>query len=533
MVTVMRLRFPAGRYHATPWGAHVNEGQVEWPPSPWRLLRALLCTGFTKLGWPADEPPPLARRLIERLAPLAPSYVLPRVALAHTRHFVDAAGKRPLIFDAWAQVDEGEIEVVWPVELAPDERVELEALASMLGYLGRAESLVEASVASAPRGAINCHADADAAGPPGPRWQAHRVTAAMAPTAYADWRRARVAPIVEAHAVAPGKKLSAAGRKKLDRALDPYPADLVAALCAETGALQRHGWSVAPGSREVSYWRRADALSVTSTRRSSQARGEDMSRFPFALLALSTPSRGTSALPPLHRAFAQGRLLHRAIGSVVGRYFDGAAPLALCLLGRENGGPSTRNHGHAHLLHLDLGGHSRLDHALVWAPMGLDATAEDALRHLRRTYMKGGAGELHLAISAVGEAAELRRLTAPLGDALDRVLGPVGGAFRWQSATPFVAARLFKRRGKDSLEGQIRLECHRRDLPEPVEIEVAPRDGEDVSAFRHYVIGDDNRHRPPRPVRFALRLHFDEPVEGPLCLGYGAHAGLGRFEALR
>jgi CRISPR-associated protein Csb2 len=41
-VPTLRLRFPGGRYHATPWGHHVNEGQVEWPPSPWRLLRALM-----------------------------------------------------------------------------------------------------------------------------------------------------------------------------------------------------------------------------------------------------------------------------------------------------------------------------------------------------------------------------------------------------------------------------------------------------------------------------------------------------------
>jgi CRISPR-associated protein Csb2 len=49
------LRFPGGRYHATPWGTHVNEGQIEWPPSPWRLARALLAVGFTRLGW--DELP--------------------------------------------------------------------------------------------------------------------------------------------------------------------------------------------------------------------------------------------------------------------------------------------------------------------------------------------------------------------------------------------------------------------------------------------------------------------------------------------
>ena len=40
--SIIKLTFPAGRYHATPWGRHVNEGVPEWPPSPWRLLRALV-----------------------------------------------------------------------------------------------------------------------------------------------------------------------------------------------------------------------------------------------------------------------------------------------------------------------------------------------------------------------------------------------------------------------------------------------------------------------------------------------------------
>ena len=27
------IKFPAGRYHATPWGRNVNEGVVEWAVS--------------------------------------------------------------------------------------------------------------------------------------------------------------------------------------------------------------------------------------------------------------------------------------------------------------------------------------------------------------------------------------------------------------------------------------------------------------------------------------------------------------------
>ena len=42
------LRFSTGRFHATPWNRHVNEGVPEWPPSPWRILRSIIFNWKTK-----------------------------------------------------------------------------------------------------------------------------------------------------------------------------------------------------------------------------------------------------------------------------------------------------------------------------------------------------------------------------------------------------------------------------------------------------------------------------------------------------
>ena len=84
------FRFPAGgRYHATAWGSHANEGVPEWPPSPWRLLRAMIATARWKHGGPTSEDPPRLRPLIEALATAPPPrYVLPSAAAAHTRHYM-------------------------------------------------------------------------------------------------------------------------------------------------------------------------------------------------------------------------------------------------------------------------------------------------------------------------------------------------------------------------------------------------------------------------------------------------------------
>ena len=49
----IRFDFTANRYHATQWGRHVNEGVLEWPPSPWRILRAIVATWQTHTAGPA------------------------------------------------------------------------------------------------------------------------------------------------------------------------------------------------------------------------------------------------------------------------------------------------------------------------------------------------------------------------------------------------------------------------------------------------------------------------------------------------
>lgn len=53
------IRFLTGRAHLHPWQTHHSEGRVEWPPSQWRLLRALVAVagrGLTSLPYPDDVP---------------------------------------------------------------------------------------------------------------------------------------------------------------------------------------------------------------------------------------------------------------------------------------------------------------------------------------------------------------------------------------------------------------------------------------------------------------------------------------------
>lgn len=134
-MTAIEVEFTAGRYHANPWGRHVNEGAVEWPPSPWRFLRALLAV-WRQDGSLKEE---VVRRLMSKLA-AAPSFHLAPTTTGHLRHFVPHGEERRLMLDPFV-VCEQAIVLTWPgLDLMGEERQALDAMVDRLTYLGRAES---------------------------------------------------------------------------------------------------------------------------------------------------------------------------------------------------------------------------------------------------------------------------------------------------------------------------------------------------------------------------------------------------------
>lgn len=531
------FRFPGRRYHATPWGHHVNEGLIEWPPSPWRLLRALLAAGYTALHWNGDLPPDVARSLIEKLASVLPTYRLPPAIGTHSRHYMplgtlsEGREKTTLVFDTWAQVDDGELAVTWNVELTEEESLFLAELTARLGYLGRSESWVTARLAKAEESL-----------PPWPEcrpcgqekmpeqgWEQVSLLATESAKDYAHWREEAIAKATaKAEQTTPGKKPSQKAAQALKKAAMPYPIDLLACLQVQTSWLQGHGWSQPPGSRHVLYWRRADSLDTggpTSRRIKIDARPVEA-----MLLSMTTTPGNDHALPSVVRTLPQAELLHRALVSVSGK--DGVIPNKVLTGCDENGNPLKEPHRHAHLLPIDLDGDGHLDHILIWAPMGLDAAAQANVRAVRKTYTKGGIGTLRLALAGAGGLADMRRLSGRYGDGLREIIGTDEGAIEWQSATPIVPPRYLKKKGRNTLEGQIRDELAARGLPVPAVVRILdPHDNPNLLRQRHFI--RSRRFGPAAPIDcgFSIQLRFSEPVAGPICLGYGSHFGLGLFKS--
>ncbi|MDR3634053.1 MAG: type I-U CRISPR-associated protein Csb2 [Isosphaeraceae bacterium] len=528
----LRLRFPGGRYHATPWGHHVNEGQIEWPPSPWRLLRALVACGFSTQRW--REIPSVAVRLIEKLAGTLPSYRLPAASAAHSRHFMPIGSldkgreKTTLVFDTWANVGDDELLARWDCDLSEDETQELRQLAECLGYLGRSESWVEAELlADEPPASADFDAVPHREGTHlGPQWEQVLLMAAIPAQDYVAWQRATTEKILAEFPLPEGKKPSSKLLKDRAKAVAPYPQSLLDCLMKDTAWWKEHRWSQPPGSQRVVYWRRSDSLQVGVPQ---QTRPQDVKPVTTMLLALTTSSGSRSALPPCPRTLPQAELFHRAIVGRVGRGEEVHCPE---LTGRdEEGRPLRLRHRHAHTLPVDLDGDGHLDHLIVYAPMGLGEAAQRAIRTLRRTWTKGGVGELQLALAGSGSLETLRSLPDPLNRSIGELLGPSGGARVWVSATPFVPPRFLKRRGANTLLGQINAELASRGLPPVEQLDELPHNPATL-ALRHYV--RSRRHGgtpPPIDVGYALQLQFAEPIHGPITLGYSSHFGLGLFIA--
>lgn len=535
----VQLRFPGGRYHATPWGHHVNEGLIEWPPSPWRLLRALLATGYTKLGWPGEEPPHTARSLLEKLAGTLPAYRLPKVVGTHSRHYMPMARfkngreETSLVFDTWAQVNDGLLAIHWDVHLSTKEFELFRTLIQRLGYLGRSESWVEGELLSDdPNGASFDVQPADSSAHRGLGWEQISLLCPISAAEYAAWRAEVVQEAIMAipELNGNGKPLTAAQRRRrISEIESAHPTDIIGCLQIETGKLQELGWSQPPGSRRVLYWRRSDALETAAA--SPRVHSLKPKPVECMLLAMATASGNKHALPPVTRVLPQAELLHQALNAQASRFSGHSVVLSGCGIDRM---PLKAPHVHAHLFHLDLDRDGHLDHVLIWAPMGLDFEAQSAIRATRRTFAKNVAEPLRLALAASGSLTELAALPSPLGDGVRDLLGGHDRRARsWRSLTPFVPPRHLKKNGRNTLVGQIAAELQSRGLPAPEFVTVLDPHDQRAWRARHFIRRRRSGPQPPVDCGFMLELTFSDPIPGPLSLGYGSHFGLGLFTSYR
>jgi len=479
VTTTLELRFPFGRYHGTPWGRQVNEGAVDWPPAPWRLLRALVAV------WKQRAPELPADEVVKMLDALTdpPRFALPEAEEAHTRHYMPAMdhlrgvkASTDKVIDAFVAFGRGSaVYVDWDVTLPDELRHALEVLAQRLAYLGRAESACVGRLLP--------------------------VGSAMPEVSWLE-------PKLED----PGRSTQAAGvYKRVLAASSPLDME---SLIQRTVDARKYGSALPKGTRWVWY---ASAFSKSAgPRRTGSLRvlGEPAAQRPVALRW----SYWAPAAPPLTLAVALADALHRA---AVARFT--ARPRASegrSLLGRDSEGFVLEGHRHAHWLAFPRHRSGRhVDFVAVYASDGFDAEETVALCGLTELRSMVGTHPLRarLALEAVGSAAS----------AIPELAGP---SRIWESVTPYAPPRHPRPRQKfaEHVERHVRKDLASLGLPEPVGVLDLDPWGSWLD-FRRYRL--DERIGDARPAR-GVRLEFAEPVDGPIVLGALRHFGLGLFRPL-
>ena len=453
----LSFRFPAGRYHATPWGRNVNEADVAWPPEPWRLHRALIAAWWRKGDrerWTEEH----LADLIDALAGSLPVYRLPEGAIhAHTRHYMPIGTiekgreKTSLVFDAFVRLPErGTVVAAWrDVTLEDDLFAFATDLAAAVGYLGRAESWTECKALADWQDEPNC-GPVEAGFPGDPV----RLLAPLDPRMYGTERERLIESARERICAAAKKPPSP---KKLETevtkvfrsrrsGMDTLPERLVDALDLDTADYRDRGWSRPPAAREVVYARDAEAAAGVVSRASARRRGPgSRSKPPPTVARFLLAGRPR---PRVEETVRIGELMRLAALSQFGWRYDSAkgrkipkAPRQIS--GRDTDGNLLKDPAHVHAFWLpeDADSDGLIDHVSVFIANGIDDTVRAKLDRITRLWLPpkqraedadvedASAMEWRLALEGFGQPADFSEGA--------RIFGT---SARWRSVTPFLAA---------------------------------------------------------------------------------------------
>lgn len=511
MQVILKQTFPLGRFHANPWRMFPFEDpHGEWPPSPWRLLRAILarshqlereygvqcqlwreslvrafCT--STFGWclpvfswrgpglrqyqPAmfEWDPPNRTKKVNGQPQKIPGEKKYRPTLVRDNFWVvDSSGTSSSSGVMWWVLD-GE-------QWSEDDFNWLDASLERMIYFGRAEAITEIRrVEMLPKDApVNC--------------------------------------ILEQH---PSSSSVPVLAPAADATLEQVQAVTDDPLVAKS--------TMPPGAR----WLHAKrpVKPPVQLRRSKPRPKKPKQLVQFAVGSRVSPR--SKSVVVLTQRF-RGRVIRELLGSRWQTADLAQRHTVRLLTGKEADGSPLQDDQHPHarfgvLFDTETDRATRL---LVWRNQPFTEDEERAI-------LDAGERELKLAF---GKSTWAIRLV-PLDSQVQAPLGFDGQLHRrWETQTLYVPPRhMYNRRGRvkqgESPEEQIRLELERQ--------------GYDVASLM--ISLDDHTvewvqlHRPRRVRRsqneptnnerrgFRVSLTFDKPVSGPICLGHSSHFGLGLF----
>lgn len=436
-MATIAIRFLTGRAHLHRWGIHPNEGQAEWPPSPWRLLRALVSVAGHSLtslpiDWdfcsdpgkksksskskPGSQWPPVTYKAlpdewfkstptdpddklsISNLASLlailssAPEIWIPRTTFGHTRQYFpihEGDSVKPTgspVFDTFAVIQNDQpLIFYWPkVDLNSFQKEHLKSLLSRLSYFGRAESW--------------CIADF------------HEIIPSSVVESKTHWRclpqediygdlpkehllERRLVPVQPLKSLAEETVRLLKDLKKDSEQvlLEREPPDklFLRVLMRDSGKDMIDGLDRPLGSRWTNYSvpRAAFILPVQRLPSRHVFRNIHVARY-----ALSTLTEHRPVLPPLKDALLIGERFRAALMGIYGQLNRGK--VSEIFSGKDSCGNPLTGHAHAFFLPEDEDEDGFIDHVTVYCPKGFDDSELNSISRLIRLRQRGGRPDL-------------------------------------------------------------------------------------------------------------------------------------------
>jgi CRISPR-associated protein Csb2 len=460
MSVTISIRFLTGRAHLHPWQTHHSEGRVEWPPSQWRLLRALVAVagrGLTSLPqpdfvadagkkpkatkknpspiWPAqgyesfpdnwsgnatDEIPLSSLAGLLHALSASPTIWLPKSSGGHTRQYFPTGDPdtgrwiKPTgspVFDTFATVRKDQpLLFHWPNSNLSDQQLaDLRLLLSRMTYFGRAESWCRAEAHLCPMEKITAEGMSEIVAEK-THWECRCIEDYGKPNGqeYRDYLlERRLAPIADLKIEVPEllpRTNSSDGKKR-----KPNDADTLKALLTDESSatlllrclLRESGQDIKDGLERpigTRWIHYAVPRAVYDVPRAKpQPRPRTNESVDLVRYALNTATVGRAVLPAVTDTLLVADKFRSAV-------------MALCrqpsvaLSGHEADDSPCKDHQHAYWWPMDEDNDGFIDHVLVWAPGGFEQQETDALRRLTRLRQRGGRPDLLVTPVYVGLA---------------------------------------------------------------------------------------------------------------------------------
>lgn len=466
MIT-LEFEFQTGRYHATKWGTSPNEGKIDWPPAPWRILRSIIHAWKTyhddidhDTMWP----------VLKGMCSHDALFCLPTATQSHTRHYMPIVSndgksvtKTEKVIDAFLVLD-GPLYVMWDAQLDEGQKAALGAVVADIRYLGRAESWCNAQVTDEVR-TPNC---APLAG--GPIGGDYEIADVMAPSS--------------------------------DATLDD--------LCARTQTMHKEKKLYPDNSRIVKYARLANGHRVA--RPKSRDRGVEVVRYRI----------GGRIRPKITEAVVVCDAFKRAAMS---KYKESSGDCeSSTLSGKAADGKTMKgNHAHAFFLATAEGESAMLDHITVFSKTPFTREEIDALASVRLVWNK----DRMFKPVYVGRGNRGSFASPP--QILESARKWVSVTPYVPNRHPKVRGKGADKRLVDGPEEQIVRELQNREFPSVSSVEVhGPR--EKISGFLPAEFKRWRKAGLPGFGAYSVAIEFESDVQGPMSLGHSSHYGLGLFK---